>query len=464
MADYPIYIYHTNDLHSHLSQWPLAAGFLNHQDKYHKTRKETALFFDIGDHADRVHPITEGTKGKGNVRLLNKTPIHHVTIGNNEGITFSKEDLDHLYDDADFNVLAANLFEKDGSRPSWAKPYDFITVENDTVIGIIGVTVPFYPFYDQLGWQIKDPETLLPSLVSEVKQKADIIILLSHLGYHNDEKIAREHKDIDVILGAHTHNLLKTAQNINGTLVAQCGKHGYYAGQIRLLVDEETKRVKHKEGGAIEVSHHPMCEETQVLMEELQIESSKVMETPIVELKQPLEISWTEPSQFADMLATGVREWCGTELAMINSGLLLESLSPGVITRRELHRLCPHPINPCIVKVKGAVLKETIHAAFTEKMIHLPLKGFGFRGEMLGRMAFSGMEVHTTPGSNGQTRVDGIYINGKAIELQEYYSVATADMFTFGPLYPGLSQAEYKEYFMPELMRDILAKTLKDYA
>ncbi|WP_269758107.1 hypothetical protein [Thalassobacillus sp. C254] len=127
--------------------------------------------------------------------------------------------MDHLYDDAQFTVLTANLFEKDGSRPSWAKPYDFITVENDTVIGIIGVTVPFYPFYDQLGWQIKDPETLLPSLVSEVKQKADIIILLSHLGYHNDEKIAREHKDIDVILGAHTHNLLKTAQNINGTLV-----------------------------------------------------------------------------------------------------------------------------------------------------------------------------------------------------------------------------------------------------
>ncbi|WP_252315284.1 hypothetical protein [Sinobaca sp. H24] len=50
------------------------------------------------------------------MELLNEAEISHVTIGNNEGITFSREELEDLYGKADFKVLLANLFDEQGKR------------------------------------------------------------------------------------------------------------------------------------------------------------------------------------------------------------------------------------------------------------------------------------------------------------------------------------------------------------
>lgn len=85
------------------------------------------MTIDIGDHVDRFHSISEATNGLGNTKLLNEALYDYVTIGNNEGITLAKEHLNRLYDDAGFEVLVANLFEKEGVRPSWAKPYKLHT-------------------------------------------------------------------------------------------------------------------------------------------------------------------------------------------------------------------------------------------------------------------------------------------------------------------------------------------------
>ena len=63
---------------------------------------DACYIFDIGDHVDRSHPFTEGTKGQGNIRLLNEAGYDAVTIGNNEGITMSKEALSSLYDGCQF--------------------------------------------------------------------------------------------------------------------------------------------------------------------------------------------------------------------------------------------------------------------------------------------------------------------------------------------------------------------------
>ncbi|WP_125560711.1 bifunctional metallophosphatase/5'-nucleotidase [Salibacterium salarium] len=457
----PLHFYHTNDLHSNLEQWPAAVSYLNKRRHFHETKKESAFFLDIGDHADRVHPITEATRGKGNVKLLNQAGIHHATIGNNEGITLSKEELDTLYDDADFKVLLANLFNENGKRPSWAEPFDIIETKEGIKVGLIGLTIPFYPFYKELGWDIRDPLELLPELLEMIRPQSDIIVLLSHLGYPQDEELARNF-DIDVIIGAHTHHLLKTSVLLNDTLIAQCGKNSYYVGQMKLLVDRQTREVVKKEGAAVDVSNEEPHPQTQALLHQLKDEAEEVLNSPIVDVPYPISVSWTKPSLFPDLLAEGVREWCDADIAMLNSGLLLESLEPGSVTLKDLHRLCPHPINPCLLEVKGAVLKETIAYAFTEKMIHLPLKGLGFRGEILGRMAFSGMEI-VVEETKAEAYVKDIIIDGKPLESDKIYKLGTADMFTFGPLYPGLSQSSSKKYFMPEMMRDVLADKLKRY-
>ncbi|MGY4689059.1 bifunctional metallophosphatase/5'-nucleotidase [Salibacterium sp. K-3] len=456
----PIYLYHTNDLHSNLEQWPAAVSYMKQRGRFHEKKDETSLFMDLGDHADRVHPVTEATRGKGNVTLLNQGGIQYASIGNNEGITLSKKELESLYEEAEFKVLLANLFDENGRLPSWARPYDIVKTKEGIRIGLIGMTVPFYPFYRELGWDVRDPADILPALASEVSKQADAVVLLSHLGYPQDEEIARSYSDIDVILGAHTHHLLKTSILLNDTLIAQCGKNGYYAGQVKLEFDKQSKKLVKKEGAAVDISNEEPDPATDRLLYELKEEAGITMDAAVASITEPMPVSWTEASPFADFMAEGLREWCSAEISMVNSGLLLESLPAGTVRRKDLHRLCPHPINPCVLPVPGAVLKETILAAFTEKMLHLPVRGLGFRGEILGRMAFSGLElVWETTGAQPQIR--DILIHGRKLDSKRTYQLATADMFTFGPLFPGLSQCGPKQYYMPEMMRDVLAASLK---
>ncbi len=58
---------------------------------------------------DRAHPLTEATDGQFNVTLMNQIHYDGVTIGNNEGLGNSKEQLIHLYDHANFDVILGNL-------------------------------------------------------------------------------------------------------------------------------------------------------------------------------------------------------------------------------------------------------------------------------------------------------------------------------------------------------------------
>ncbi|MCD8509502.1 MAG: metallophosphoesterase [Bacillus sp. (in: Bacteria)] len=96
-------ILHTNDLHSEFNNWPSVVAWLKKRRQEAIAEGEDVLLFDIGDHADRFHPMTEGLLGKGNVLLLNEVNYDAVTIGNNEGITFSKEALNNMYKKEEFS-------------------------------------------------------------------------------------------------------------------------------------------------------------------------------------------------------------------------------------------------------------------------------------------------------------------------------------------------------------------------
>jgi 5'-nucleotidase len=455
-----LHIYHTNDLHSHFHQWPKIAYFLSERKKHHEAKKEKMLILDIGDHLDRFHPITEATAGKANVQLLNDLNYDFVTIGNNEGITLPYKDLDTLYENAAFDVLVANLFTLDGDRPKWAKPYifyDFCGVS----ICFIGLTIHYNKFYELLGWHVEDPFVTMETLLPQVKEKADCIILLSHLGLNEDERMAERFPEIEVIFGAHTHHLLRYGKLEGNTLLCGAGKHGHYVGYVCLSIDPLHKKIIEKQAYTYSMEDQPKSFKTEKMLEKFAKESEHKLNSLVTVLQEDLHVRWFDESPFAKLLADALREWCKADLAMVNAGVLLESLPKGPVTKRDLHRICPHPINPCKVYLKGDQLKEVILQANTEKMEQLQIKGFGFRGKIMGKMIYSGVEIETERLNDGIHHVKQIFVQGKPLDLEKWYSVATIDMFTFGHLYPEISRAKHKEYYLPEMLRDLLAWKLK---
>jgi 5'-nucleotidase len=459
-----IHLYHINDLHSHFENWPEIVAFIKQQRKKHQSEQEEMLVLDIGDHMDRFHPITEATLGKANVRLMNELGYNFATIGNNEGITLSKDQLDSLYSEANFSVLVSNLFEPDGSTPSWVKPYSIYKTTTGINIGLIGLTVPFQKFYELLGWDIRSPFEILPSLIQKVKQEgADFIVLLSHLGINDDERIAREIEGVDLILGAHTHHLLPEGLQVENTVLCGAGKFGMNVGYVKLTIDSSNKTINSMEPTVLTMEGQENCQDTLYALQEEEELATETLSKEVAHIDSALEVEWYKPSLLADLLAEAIREWCNGEISMVNAGVLLDSLPKGKVTIGDLHRICPHPINPCKVILKGDQLKEVILQAATPRMEQLKMKGFGFRGKVLGKMVYAGVKVETIIMDDGLPHVTSISVNGHPINPEREYVVATLDMFTFGGLYPEISHAKEKQYYLPEMLRDILQwKLLKN--
>ncbi|MBU9722151.1 MULTISPECIES: bifunctional metallophosphatase/5'-nucleotidase [Bacillaceae] len=464
MSTKQLRILHTNDLHSSLDNWPSVVSWLIRTREEALQNGEDVLLFDIGDHADRVHPMTEGLLGKGNTSLLNQLHYDAVTIGNNEGMTFSKAELNSLYDHANFPILLANLFHESGERPQWAEPYRIITTKSGIKVGVTGVTAPFYTFYKTLGWNIADPQETLTPIVSMLRPEVDILICLSHLGLFEDEKLAEAFNDFDFILGAHTHHVLPEGKKIGNTWINQSGRSGKYTGNIKMSIDTTTDadllELSNIEVRSEKIDTNMPDASTEHLLKELTEEALIKLNEEVTVLNEKMEVDWHKETPIIRLLCQGLKEWCKGEISMLCAGVLLEDLEAGPITLKDLHKICPHPINPATVMISGERLLEIIRQAQKKDMIEYELKGFGFRGKILGAMVFDGVVIdHERPSTYIQDK--DILINGESLSKDRLYKLATLDMFTFGHLYPALSSIKEKQYYMPEFLRDILAWKLK---
>ncbi|MDJ0332076.1 bifunctional metallophosphatase/5'-nucleotidase [Planococcus sp. S3-L1] len=435
-----IHIYHTNDLHSHFTNWPQIKSFLAERKRWHEEEGDVCLILDIGDHVDRSHPYTEGTAGKGNVQLLNEAQYDAVTIGNNEGITLSKEELADLYVQADFKVVVSNLFDLRGNRPQWAKPYHIIRTTNGTRIGLVGATAEFTPFYHKLGWRLTDAKESIIQAVKEIEEHTDLIICLSHLGIKEDELLVDLCPQINIILGAHTHHVFHEGKWQGNTLLGAAGKFGFYVGHIAVAEAFEKTTAQ-----LVEVSR---LREEQEGFDELLIEQGKIQMNELVfHSDKTLKAKWFKDSELATLFGQALIEFTEADCALFNAGIFMEDMAKGAMTRYNFHQMLPHPINPCLVELSGAELKEIYLQSLNSEWPQLELKGMGFRGAVFGKMIHLNMEIMN----------HRFYINGQLAVHDQTYRLVTLDMLTFGYFFPSLKRAA-KTYFMPEFLRDVFSE------
>jgi 2',3'-cyclic-nucleotide 2'-phosphodiesterase (5'-nucleotidase family) len=458
-----IHFYYTNDLHSYFDHWPQVVTFLKGKRLESIRLGESSWTVDVGDHMDRVHPITEGTMGGSNVRLLNQAGYDFATLGNNEGITLSHQTLYHLYDQAEFNVICSNLTCTTEKNPDWLHTSAVVESNHGIKIGFIGLTAKFNPYYHLLGWHVEDKEGILEQEIRHLKEKTDVILLLSHLGINEDQRIAEAFPEIDVIIGGHTHHLLRTGQVVNQTLLTAAGKHCGFVGEVTLTWNHATNQLESKEAHTTEITHLPKDQETVQHLFHLQTEADEKLKHVIIDTKNRIDVDWYRETPIMKALTEKVRAWTNAEIAMLNAGLLVSDFPIGVITYKDVHAVCPHPINPCVVTLTGEELTEVVRASLTQEFMDIKLKGFGFRGKVLGRMVFAGLDIEFAHHKQAQQYVKAIYYQNKALENDREYTVAVPDMFTFGRLLPPIARSLRKDLFLPEFIREILVDTLYEF-
>ncbi|PWK23523.1 5'-nucleotidase [Maribacter polysiphoniae] len=255
-----ITILHTNDVHSHIDTFPKShttypnlGGVARRATLVESIRKENpnTLLLDAGD-------IFQGTPyfnfygGELEFKLMSKLKYDAATIGNHD----YDNGIDGLFaqlPNATFELLSANYDFSNTVMNGYVKPYNTYMV-NGVKIGIYGLGIELDGLVTKKLYketQYLNPFEIATDMETRLKidEKCDLIICLSHLGYHyksdqkpDDLKLAAKTKYTDLIIGGHTHTFLdkptvaKNAQG-NNILVNQVGCFGINLGRIDFYLD-----------------------------------------------------------------------------------------------------------------------------------------------------------------------------------------------------------------------------------
>lgn len=453
-----ITLIHTNDLHSHLENWPKIRRYLNQRKQEIEDRGQTVITVDLGDFVDRWHPLTEATNGQANIQLMNQVNYDAATIGNNEGTGNSKRDLDHLYDEANFDVLLANLYDKTTLQmPAWCKPYKIITTAAGTKIGLIAMTAAFPLTYAPNGWDIREPMEILPSLCLRLKKEVDVLVLMSHLGVVDDLDIAQQLPDIDVILGSHTHHLFAKGRLENGVQLAAAGRFGEHIGEVALLLDDQHHVVETRAHTIATASLTVFPEDEEEVANFLATGHHLLQEQKVARLPHDLSLDLEAEFPLIQTALEAAKVRGKTAAAILSSGLFLAPLPAGVVDQDMLHESLPHPMHLIRVTLTGEDLERMVLEMEKNRgfLRRFPMVGMGFRGKIFGEIVYSGI---TYDDVNHQV----LWLD-KPVDPKADYTFTTVDHFMFVPFFPTIELKGRHEFLFPEFIRSVVASYLHSH-
>lgn len=259
-----ITILHTNDVHSHIDPFgpedgrnANKGGVARRAYLVESIRKENpnTLLLDAGD-------IFQGTPyfnyygGELEFKLMSMLKYDAATIGNHD----FDNGIDGLYAQvphAEFDFLSANYDFSNTVMNTHVKPYK-VFIKDNIKIGVFGLGIELDGLVDKNMYKETvyfDPVEIAQDMSRILKEdeKCDLIICLSHLGYNYDHekiddlKLAAKTKDIDLIIGGHTHTFLKKptiTKNVEGKnmLVNQVGCYGLILGRIDFYFDTDKNK------------------------------------------------------------------------------------------------------------------------------------------------------------------------------------------------------------------------------
>jgi len=260
-------ILHTNDVHSRIDPFPMDGGRNEGKGgaskratliKKLRTENDNILLLDCGD-------IFQGTPyfnffgGELEMKLMTEMGYDAGTIGNHDfdaGIDGLDKQLKH----ANFPLLVANYDLSNTVLNGKVEPYKIFN-KAGLKIGVFGIGIELNSLVPKKLYKetvYLDPIENAQRTATHLKNEmdCDYVICLSHLGYSYDEAkvcdvvLAHMTKDIDLILGGHTHTFMRKPdirRNIVGkeVVINQVGWAGLMLGKIDIVFEKGTSKKCH---------------------------------------------------------------------------------------------------------------------------------------------------------------------------------------------------------------------------
>jgi 2',3'-cyclic-nucleotide 2'-phosphodiesterase (5'-nucleotidase family) len=148
--------------------------------------------------------------------------------------------LDYLQDlasRADFDIIAANIVDPASGEPLFGPRFKVIDIEGGISVGITGVlddTIEFPGYIDTAPFRILPAAETLRRVARDMKNEADFLVLLSHLGLDRSMDLARQVPEFDLVVVGHGKPVIKQLEKVGETVFVAAGGGGQYIGKMSL--------------------------------------------------------------------------------------------------------------------------------------------------------------------------------------------------------------------------------------
>jgi len=433
-----IVILHTNDFHGAVEAEEIQGsggsleqgGLVNLVSLIDQLRDEhpgPTLVMDAGD-AFQGSYVSNSTQGELVMAAMNVAGYDAWTLGNHE-FDWGQEPLRARIAQADFPALAANICdEATGELWDMVQPYAIIELGRIKA-GILGLTYPDTPAINRpenvAGLAFLEAEEMVRRYLPELQEQADLVVVLSHLGYDGDLALAKAVDGVDVIVGGHSHTFLESPRNINDTLIVQAGAKGRVVGRLELtmnvgtgeIVDYSSRKVLIPITGNLEVVN----QEVKTLVDAALAEAAETIKQPIGETAvalQPQSVGeFALGNLVVDAMLDADIDGQQADIAMHNNGGIRAALPKGPISFGQLYAVLPFDNQLMALELTGEqVLRILEHSVSSGP----------------GKMLVAGMTFEFDMSRPEGERVLKATVGGAPLDPAKLYRVVTIDYLASG--------------------------------
>ena len=398
---------HTSDLHSRV--WPFRerispfeaelglgqagaleelAGFARLATVLERERRAgAALWLDSGDVLEGAE-VFQRFQGQVELELLSALGLSAMALGNHE-LSLPARELADWLQSAPFPVLAANLGPASGSLLAPRLGATAFVQAGQLKLGVVGVANPGSP--PELAsrgnaWGLRVAEDLafaVQNAIDQVAPRADLVVLLTHLGLDGDRDLVRAISGADLVLGGHQHivtespaweddcvsPLIRARRGCSPRPVpiVHSGAYGKVVSRVRLVLAPSGQVALGQEVTQIELAQVPLAsgvpEHPDVLA---QLQPFEAPASPLLGFapqRLPRRSALGGDSALGNLVTDAMHAAAASDVVLLNSSGLRGDLEAGQVLVSDLELVLPFDEPWLLARVSGAQLKQGLKAA-----------------------------------------------------------------------------------------------------
>ncbi|MFA9558136.1 5'-nucleotidase C-terminal domain-containing protein [Evansella sp. AB-rgal1] len=420
---------HTNDIHGRVMYNEAngemgLAKIANIANEVRENNPNT-LLIDLGD---TFHGTTyvNFNEGEAAAKAMNQMGYDLMVAGNHD-FNFGYERLLELDTITDFPILGGNVLVIETGETLLAGTH--VVEIGGKKLGFIGLVatdtvIKTHPNNVE-GLQFNNEVEVAQHFINELQDDVDHIILTSHIGYSVDKRVAEKVEGIDVIFGGHSHSTLEKPVLHNNTYIAQAYEHSKAVGISQLVFFKEE---------LLSVSGHLVRDHSHLIansdVEATLNQYKKEVDTALGEVIGTVdttligfdrEVIRKQESNLGNLITDAMRDATDAQIAFTNGGGIRADIEAGEVKMDHVISAFPFVNTVIALELTGKhIMKSLEHS-----VRNYPDQNGGF-------LHVSGLTFTFDPSKPVGQRITEVLVDGKELDVNEKFVVATNDFLAAG--------------------------------